>query len=534
MLKRLWLRLRGTNAAAPTAAGVLVEARQALAAGEAERAMALAHSAVDAAGSDARVVALACRIAHDAGQPFEAAAWAERAQAVGAGPGEAERRLFTEAVLRRDLLVRLRRAPRPEPAWEPVAGRVLNLLAYSLPGTSNGYAIRSHGLLTAVREAGWDVQPTTRPGYPLDTEREQEGAELSLEDDVGALTYRRLPSPSRRVLGHTSYLMAAADEIGALIRAVRPQLVHAASNYLTALPAAIAAREAGLPFVYEVRGFWDITRASSDPAFAHSAECRQLRRFETELLACADAVVTLTGPMRDELLRRGAPEGRVYIAHNAVDAAAAPRRRRPELARRLGLPPDVPVIGYIGSFVDYEGLDDLVEACARLRDGGRRFHLLLVGDGLTRGAVLRQVAAAGLDDVVTSIGRVPNEEVADYYALVDICPFPRKPWPVCELVSPLKPYEAMAMGRCVMVSSVAAMAEMVQDGDTGVVFPKGDPQALAAALAVRLDAGDAQAFGQRARRWVLRERSWQRSAQSVVQAYGRACEVATCRNGALR
>lgn len=503
-------------------------ARAAMAQGHTEEAMAAAAEAVGRRDADPVVWALACRIAHEAGRPDQAAAWADAWAAHGDPLSPGDRHLIDELLLRRALLRRLRAAPAATPAHRHEPRRVLNLLAYSLPYASNGYATRSHGLLTALQVSGWDVRPATRPGYPGDADRAHEGSDLPPVDRVGSLDYRRLLSSSRRRLGHTRYLMDAADEIGELIRVLRPALVHAASNYMTALPAAIAAREAGLPFVYEVRGFWDVTRASSDPAFVHTPECRQLRTFERELLQRADALVTLTGPMAEELVRRGAPADRLWVAPNAVDAALAPRPRRGELARRIGLPEGVPVIGYIGSFVDYEGLDDLVAACALLRDRGLAFHLLLVGDGLVRDAVLEQARAAGLGDRTTAVGRVPHDEVPDYHALVDLCPFPRKPWPVCELVSPLKPYEAMALGKCVLVSDVAAMAEMVRDGETGVVVRHGGSTAWADALQARLLAGDAAAVGGRAREWVRRERSWSNSAAQVSQAYSAALSARTC------
>ncbi|WP_374675005.1 glycosyltransferase [Ideonella sp.] len=520
MLRRLWSRW---SARAPWRGGAarrLAAAREGMRQGRVDEAMAAAGAVVGVGGRlDGRAWSELCRIAHEAGRPDQAAAWADAWVAQGSAVGDADRRLIDELRRRREVLQRLRQPRVGRPVSAPEPGRVLNLLAYSLPYTSNGYATRSHGLLTALQAAGWDVRPATRPGYPGDADRAHKGSDLPPMDRVGRLDYRRLLASSRRRLGHTPYLLAAADEIGELVRVLRPGLVHAASNYMTALPAAIAAREAGLPFVYEVRGFWDVTRASSDPGFMHTAECRQLRAFERELLQVADALVTLTGPMAEELVRRGAPADRIRVAPNAVDGQLSPRPRRAALARQLGMPDGVPVIGYIGSFVDYEGLDDLVAACALLRDRGLAFHLLLVGDGLARDAVLAQVQAAGLQDRTCAVGRIPHDDVADHYALVDLCPFPRKPWPVCELVSPLKPLEAMALGKCVLVSSVAAMADMVREGDTGVVVPKGDVVAWATALEARLRAGDAAAFGARARAWVRGHRTWSLAAAQVADAY---------------
>lgn len=487
--------------------------------GDVERAMALAADAV-ARHRDAPTLQAACRIAYEAARLDQATEWADALEAA-APVGPADRRLIAAIRERCAVLARLER--RPVPACTPaVPQRTLALLAYRLPYTSNGYATRSHGLLTAIKQLGWDVHPYSRPGYPELEATAQ--AEPPLKDRVGDLEYGRMPRTERRRLGHMPYLQAAADEIAQNIAALKPAVVHAASNYMTALPACIAAHEAGLPFVYEVRGFWDVTRVSSNPGFAATTEYRYLRHFEARLLRQADSVVTLTHAMRDELIRRGAPPDRIEVAPNAVDLdRLQPRPPRMELAQRLGMPEGRPVIGYVGSFVDYEGLDDLVAACAELSRSGRAFHLLLVGDGLALATVQQQIADWGLAPHATVTGRVPHEEVADYYALMDICAFPRKAWPVCELVSPLKPFEAMALEKAVLVSGVAAMAEFIDEGVNGRVFAKGSVGGLATALAALLDdLPGARVMGQRARQWVRANRTWEASAKAVERAYAAA------------
>ncbi|MGM9488983.1 glycosyltransferase family 4 protein [Ideonella sp. YS5] len=492
----------------------------ALARGHVDLAMELATRAL-AARHDAATLRQACRIAYEAARLKEAAEWANALEAASP-PGEGDRRLISAIRERCAVMARLGNPPGVA-ACEPIPGRVLALLAYRLPYTSNGYATRSHGLLTALRERGWEVMPYSRPGYPEDAGHSV-GGELPLRDRVGGLDYGRMPRSTRRTLGHMPYLLAAADEVGQFVAELRPAVVHAASNYMTALPACIAAHEAGLPFVYEVRGFWDVTRVSSNPDFAFTTEYRYLRHFESELLRQADAVVTLTQAMRNELIRRGAPADRIEVAPNGVDVQTLqPRPRSAELARRIGLPADRPVIGYAGSFVDYEGLDDLVLACAQLRRTGRTFHLLLVGDGLHEEAIRRAIDENGIADQVSLPGRVAHEDVPDYYALMDVCAFPRKAWPVCELVSPLKPFEAMALGKPIVVSSVAAMAEVIDEGVNGRVFAKGSVQELAKALERLLDdLPEARAMGHRARQWVEARRGWHASAEAVERAYAAA------------
>lgn len=411
--------------------------------------------------------------------------------------------------------------PRSEPQIAVEARRSVNFLHFSLPYTSVGYSTRSHGIAQGVQAAGWDIRPCTRPGFPHDFKPELEGQELPERDLIDGVSYRRLFDGGRLGLSETEYLMAAVDRCEQVLRDERPAIVHAASNYSTALPALIAARRLGLPFVYEVRGFWEVTRSSRDAEFEKTTKFRAMQMLESLVLQHADQVITITGAMREDLIGRGVPPERISLAYNSVDPerfVPAPRDR--ELAARLGIPEGVPVIGYIGSFVDYEGLDDLVLAAAMLRREGLDFRLLMVGDGAAMPQLQAMIAAEALADVAILTGRIPHEEVEAHYSLVDIAPFPRKPWQVCELVSPLKPFEAMAMEKAVVVSGTRALVEIVQDGHNGLVFRKGEPAALAATLK-RL-VGDAELraqLGRQAREWVREHRSWRRAGTDVVAAY---------------
>ena len=207
-----------------------------------------------------------------------------------------------------------------------------------------------------------------------------------------------------------------------------------------------------------------------------------------------------------------------------------PAERDRKLAARLGIPVDVPVIGYVGTFVAYEGLEDLASACGLLKASGMKFRLLLVGNenasGLGRGRISDEIdriaKEEGFADWLIMTGRVPHNDVVAYYTLIDICPFPRKPWPVCEMVSPLKPLEALAMEKAVVVSSVRALAEMIENGVRGLVFEKGSVVALAAALARLVESPDERRrFGKSGRAWVIEKRTWRAIAQSASQQLAR-------------
>ncbi|MCH8537544.1 MAG: glycosyltransferase family 4 protein [Alkalimonas sp.] len=428
---------------------------------------------------------------------------------------------FIDEVLGRAELVRLASAPAQPCLFTPIANKVLNLLAFSLPYTSVGYATRSHGLARGIINAGWHVAAYTRPGFPVDFKPELEGQILPEEDRVEGISYKRLLDIKRNELTEVEYLFASIAHYERVIELEQPAIVHAASNYVTALPALIAARRKGIPFVYEVRGFWEVTRSSRDEQFVNTAKYRYMQLFEA-LVACkADKVITITTAMKEQLIERGVAADNIAIAFNSVDPERfLPQAPKRELAERLGIPAGIPVIGYIGSFVDYEGLDDLISAAAGLRDNGVDFRLLLVGDGAVFDALKEQVSSFQLDDKVLLTGRVPHDEVEDYYSIIDIAPFPRKPWEVCELVSPLKPFEAMALQKAVVVSSTRALTEIVTDGYNGLVFEKGSVSSLQRVLQQLLDSPERQAkLGSKAREWIIKERSWDVAGKTCTSCY---------------
>ena len=399
----------------------------------------------------------------------------------------------------------------------------------SPPDSSTEYATRAHGLAKLLAAQGFRVTIVTRPGFPVDAKPELDAASVATDEVIDKVTYRRLMEPNRTGVRIADYLAQSADAMEKLLRELRPEVVMAASNFHTGLPALIAARRLGIPFIYEVRGFWEVTRASRDPSFVTQTSYALQSFMEAELCRRADAVLTLTRGMKAELVGRGVPAELITLAPNACDPAQfLPRDRSAELADRLGIPAGVPVIGYIGSFVQYEGLDDLASACALLKKRGVEFRLMIVGNENVSGGELGPIAASireiaengGFTDWLIMPDRVPHEEVPEYYSLIDVAPFPRKPQPVTEMVSPMKPLEAMAMKKAVLVSSVDALAEMVRDGETGVIFEKGNIEDLAKRIADLIaDPEQRSNLGETGRHWVEKERTWNASAAIVGKAF---------------
>jgi glycosyltransferase involved in cell wall biosynthesis/polysaccharide pyruvyl transferase WcaK-like protein len=413
---------------------------------------------------------------------------------------------------------------KPQQSLTPVGGRLGYILHNSLPYASGGYATRAQGLALGLQAQSLHVHVVTRPGFPLDNNDEL--TDVPVEESIEGVAYHRILKPSRSGSSAVGYVTSAADALTEAFKEIRPRIVVAASNYQTALPALIAARRLGLPFVYEVRGFWEVTRVSREPEFAVTPAYKIQELMETETAKRADHVFTLTGPMKEELIRRGVPAERITLLPNSCEPERfTPRDRDRALSARLGIPLDVPVIGYVGTFVQYEGLELLAEAAAILRERGHDFRLLLVGNenvsGSEVGPITAQIqricAERGLTDRVIMPGRVPHEEVEAYYSLIDIAPFPRKSQPVTEMVSPMKPLEAFAMEKAVVASSVAALAEMVEHERTGLIFEKDNVENLADTLARLI--GDPQLrrrLGSEARRWVETNRTWTATARTAA------------------
>lgn len=441
-----------------------------------------------------------------------------------------EERVRLQAVFRHPVrqlsIVKLAKLQHPA-SQEAVPRRLCYVLHNSLPYSSGGYATRAQGLAQALAAAGWEIVALTRPGFPCDVAEVNPEA-VAPTDVVEGIPYARELWPSRRGLPATSYIERAADTLERQLRSHRPAVVVAASNHLTGLPALIAARRLGIPFFYEVRGLWEVTRTSREPAFAETVNYWVQRRLEAAVAMEAEGVFTLTAALRDELVARGVPAESISLLPNACDPERfEPLPRDRALQEELGFPDGVPVIGYIGTFVSYEGLEDLAAACGRLRAQGLKFRLLLVGNedasGSGRGEIMEAIERVadkhGLRDWLAMPGRVPHELVPAYYSLIDIAPFPRKPLPVCEMVSPMKPLEALAMEKAVLVSNVRALAEMVEEGQTGLLFEKGDVEDLTDKLARLVgDPALRARLGRQGRAWVQAERSWSITAQRMSAA----------------
>lgn len=414
--------------------------------------------------------------------------------------------------------------PRQEAVYEIAPNSTLSVLAQSLPHRSGGYATRSHGILVGLKDRGWEPQAVTRLGFPYDRwpARSSKVADL---DVIDGLPYHRLLEPGERAYPTTpmaSYIERFTQRIMIQARSQRAALIHASSFQNNGLAGLAAARRLGVPFIYEMRGLEDLMKISRDPGFDETAAYAYMTGLENHIVAHADVTFVITQALREEMIRRGGPAERIEVLPNGVHTSDfEPRDRDQALVRELGLAGRT-VIGYAGGLVDYEGLNLLIEAAALLKQQRSDFAVVVVGDGHIESRLHRMVAEQGLADVVLFTGRIPHSEVPRYLSIFDITPFPRLPLPVCELISPIKPFEAMAMGKAVIASSVAALTEIVEKEVRGLVFEKGNSADLAAQIGRYLDSPELQrTMGDAARAWVLAQQDWSDVVTVADAAYHR-------------
>jgi PEP-CTERM/exosortase A-associated glycosyltransferase len=397
------------------------------------------------------------------------------------------------------------------------AMRILHILDHSIP-LHSGYTFRTLSLLREQRALGWETFHLTSPKHTAGFAQDETVDGWHFYRTPGAGSGSRLPG-----LGEVALMKSLTARLETVVSTVRPDLLHAHSPALNAIPALRVGRRLGLPVVYEVRAFWEDAAVDHGTTTEGSLRYRLTRRLETHALRQADHVYTICEGLRGDIVARGIAPDKVTVIPNAVDIEAFTVGAAPDLtlAQQLGLT-GAEVVGFIGSFYAYEGLDLLVAALPQLLARRPHARLLLVGGGPKEKALKEQVRSQGLESAVVFTGRVPHQEVQRYYDLIDVLAYPRHSMRLTELVTPLKPLEAMAQGRLLVASDVGGHKELIRDGETGRLFKAGDATALAAALEQVLSARDDwPRLRSTARRFVEEERNWRRSVAAYIPAYER-------------
>lgn len=416
--------------------------------------------------------------------------------------------------------------------------RILHVFDHSLP-LHSGYTFRSANILRQQRKLGWETFHVTSPkqvsgvvggSTALRIRRPPCGENCSVaEEEADGLRFFRTQQPTGLasrlpVFNQWAFMRATEQRLLGLARELKPDLLHAHSPVLNAWPAIHVGEKLGIPVVYEIRAFWEDAAVDHGTQKEDGLRYRLTKTMETRAVQRASQVVTICQGLRNDLIARGIPGDKIGTVPNAVDIEhfSLSTGPDPELKAGLGLA-GCRIIGFLGSFYAYEGLDMLIAALPGILAKAPDVRLLLVGGGPQEANLKAQAASMGVADKVVFVGRVPHGEVSRYYDLVDLLAYPRHPMRLTELVTPLKPLEAMAQGHLLIASDVGGHKELIEDGKTGVLFRAGDVNDLVAKAVAALSLPDeGTAMRANGRYFVETERNWARSIANYKAIYGRA------------
>jgi PEP-CTERM/exosortase A-associated glycosyltransferase len=391
--------------------------------------------------------------------------------------------------------------------------RILHVLDHSLP-LHSGYTFRTRAILKAQQALGWDVACVTSVRH---------SASGPAHEQVDGLDFYRTPpiDPAPSPIAEWREIGALAARTEELVQQFRPDVLHAHSPVLTALAAERVAKRHNLPLLYEIRAFWEDAAVGNGTGQEGSWKYRLTKALETRAVRNADAVAVICEGLRRDLIARGIPAAKIMVSPNGVDLGlfGDPPPRDAALSAELGLD-GTEVVGFIGSFYDYEGLDDLIAAMPALVALRPKLHALIVGGGPMEAALKAQAARSSAADHIRFVGRVPHEQVERYYSLVDVLAYPRKMMRLTDLVTPLKPLEAMAQMRLVAASDVGGHRELIADGVTGTLFKPNNPDDLAKQVAGLL--AQPEIWDERrktARQYVEQDRNWSSNISRYEPVY---------------
>jgi glycogen synthase len=392
---------------------------------------------------------------------------------------------------------------------------IIHVMDHSLP-RGDGYSIRAKYLLEAQAARGHRVTVLTSPSQGED----------AADELINGVSYRRTRYTGaeegirRRGGKHLVFGRAVHRGLERLLDETGGNLIHAHTPFTVARVALSSARRRGLPFVYEKRNLWEESARARGKASGRWPWYQLARRLDRRVTVAADAVCTITEALRAHTIRLGAAPARVFVVGNGVDTDAfKPHAPQPALRAQCAAGA-AHVLGFVGSFFAFEGLPMLIEACAELRRRFPDLRLILVGEGEDQPRLVAMVERLQLQRNVWLVGRVPHAQVPEFYAAIDVLVYPRYRSDLTQMISPLKPLEPMAMGRCVVASDVGGLRELIRDGETGLLFTAGSVRALADRLAGLLDGKtDAARIGAQAREYVVEHRQWREMSKRYDAAY---------------
>ena len=394
--------------------------------------------------------------------------------------------------------------------------KILHILDHSIP-LHSGYTFRTRAILEQQRMLGWQTFHVTSAKHTV--------AEQAIEE-VDGLSFYRSQQPTGLlaklpVFNQWAVVKSLTARLDEIIPEIKPDVLHAHSPALNGLAAIKAGKKYNIPVVYECRAFWEDAAVDHGTTSEGSLRYRVTKALESHVFKQAQAVTCICEGLRQDIIQRGIAENKITVIPNAVNIEKFTfgQEAKPQLKQELELQ-NKTVLGFIGSFYAYEGIPLILDALPEILKQKPDIRLLLVGGGPQEEIIKDKVKQLQLESFVIFTGRVPHDQVQDYYNLVDIFVYPRLVMRLTELVTPLKPLEAMAQGRLVIASDVGGHKELIKDQENGALFRANDAGSLVACVLNLLEHSDSwPAMRQAGRQYVEEERNWIKSVSNYQQVY---------------
>ncbi len=397
--------------------------------------------------------------------------------------------------------------------------KILHILDHSLP-IHSGYSFRTHSILRAQRKRGWSPLAVTSMRHV-----ENWGGPVAACEDIEGFRYYRTAKTNSgfgSIFRELKLIHKLSSRIEEVLLAEKPDILHAHSPVLNAMAALRVAKSHGLPLVYEIRAFWEDAAVDHGSYAPNSLKYGAIKFAETRICHRADHITVLCNGIRSDLANRGIPTDKMTVIFNGIDPEELIGNKQNSPGRKSWNVDGRTVIGFIGSFYRYEGLDLLVKATAELARSRPDILLLLVGTGEVESELRNLADRLKLSGNILFAGRVEHGDILTVYQLADVLVYPRYSNRLTELVTPLKPLEAMALGKPVVASDIGGHRELIQHGRTGYLFEPGNLTALVEVLDKVLRVREAgEALGNTAFRWVRDFHSWDRTTEPYAAVYAK-------------
>ena len=397
--------------------------------------------------------------------------------------------------------------------------KILHVLDHSIP-LHSGYTFRTCSILNEQAKLGWETSHVTSIKHinPQSDEETHENLKFYRTEEKSKLL-SRIP-----ILNQLYVIRSLQKRVAEVIEREKPDIIHAHSPCLNGIAAINAAKKYSIPVVYEMRASWEDAAVEHGTTTEGSLRYRLTRALETFVFKRVHGITTICNGLKNDITSRQIGQTPIQVIPNAVNAEEFEGESSVEedLRKKYNLGNSY-IAGFIGSFYAYEGLELFVKALHAMRDSDLNIKGLLVGGGPEDEKLRALVEELGMQDKIIFTGRVPHSDVEDYYDLIDVLVYPRKPARLTDIVTPLKPLEAMAMGKVFIASNVGGHVELVPERIHSVLFEAGSVEALVDSLQANIANKPLKAlFSGWARKYVKAERNWKKSVFGYVDLYKKA------------